>query len=75
MCIQPDAFDDVIKNGDFDGVAHAASPVVAAGSTPDGESAIEATGSFGLIEENSLDYIRPAVDGTVGILASIKRNG
>ncbi|QRW11045.1 NADPH-dependent methylglyoxal reductase GRE2 protein [Ceratobasidium sp. AG-Ba] len=49
------AFDEVIKKGEFDAVAHAASPV-ASGTTPD-------------------DYIRPAVDGTVGILASIKQYG
>ncbi|KAG8788399.1 methylglyoxal reductase (NADPH-dependent) gre2 [Ceratobasidium sp. 428] len=53
--VQAGAFDEVIKQGKFDGVAHAASPVVA-GSTPD-------------------DYIRPAVDGTVGILASIRQYG
>ncbi|KAG8739266.1 methylglyoxal reductase (NADPH-dependent) gre2 [Ceratobasidium sp. 414] len=54
--VKPGAFDEVIKQGKFDGVAHAASPVVIAGSTPD-------------------DYIRPAVDGTVGILESIKQHG
>ncbi|KAG8716707.1 methylglyoxal reductase (NADPH-dependent) gre2, partial [Ceratobasidium sp. 394] len=49
--VKAGAFDEVIKQGKFDGVAHAASPVVVA------------------------DYIRPAVDGTVGILDSIKQHG
>ncbi|CAE6471759.1 unnamed protein product [Rhizoctonia solani] len=50
------AFDQVIKEGNFDAVAHAASPVVSL------ERTIEA-------------YIKPAVDGTVGILDSIKSYG
>ncbi|KAH7320448.1 hypothetical protein B0J17DRAFT_685255 [Rhizoctonia solani] len=50
------AFDQVIKEGSFDAVAHAASPVVVPGGT---------------IE----DYVKPAIDGTVGILDSIKAHG
>lgn len=54
--VKSGAFDQVIKDGKFDGVAHAASPVVIPGATPD-------------------DYLRPAIDGTTGILESIKSNG
>ena len=36
MTLKEGAFDEVIKEGNFDGVAHAASPVVIAGATPDG---------------------------------------
>ena len=36
MTLKEGAFDEVIKEGNFDGVAHAASPVVIAGVTPDG---------------------------------------
>ena len=37
---QDGAFDEVIKEGNFDGVAHAASPVIFAGATPDGKNQI-----------------------------------
>ncbi|CAE6471764.1 unnamed protein product [Rhizoctonia solani] len=50
------AFDQVIKEGNFDAVAHAASPVVVPGGTVE-------------------DYAKPAIDGTVGILDSIKTHG
>jgi len=50
------AFDQVIKEGNFDGVAHAASPVV----IPNG---------------NMDDFFRPAIEGTTGILNSIKSHG
>ncbi|EUC54216.1 NADPH-dependent methylglyoxal reductase GRE2 [Rhizoctonia solani AG-3 Rhs1AP] len=50
------AFDQVLKEGNFDAVAHAASPVVVPGGTVQ-------------------DYVRPAIDGTVGILESIKAHG
>ncbi|KDN45795.1 hypothetical protein RSAG8_04628, partial [Rhizoctonia solani AG-8 WAC10335] len=54
--VKAGAFDQVIKKGNFDAVAHAASPVVVPGGT---------------IE----DFVRPAIDGTVGILDSIKAHG
>ncbi|KAG8684269.1 methylglyoxal reductase (NADPH-dependent) gre2, partial [Ceratobasidium sp. 423] len=54
--VKPGAFDQVIKEGDFDAVAHAASPVAVPGGT---------------IE----DFVKPAIDGTVGILESIKSHG
>ncbi|KAF8601901.1 NAD-P-binding protein [Ceratobasidium sp. AG-I] len=54
--IKPGGFDQVIKEGNFDGVAHAASPVVIPNATAD-------------------DYFRPAIDGTTGILESIKSHG
>ncbi|CAE6418530.1 unnamed protein product [Rhizoctonia solani] len=54
--VKAGAFDQVIKEGNFDAVAHAASPVVVTGGT---------------IE----DFVRPAIDGTVGILDSIKAHG
>ncbi|QRW23237.1 NADPH-dependent methylglyoxal reductase GRE2 protein [Rhizoctonia solani] len=50
------AFDQVIKEGNFDAVAHAASPVVVPGGTIQ-------------------DFVKPAIDGTVGILDSIKAYG
>ncbi|CCO35183.1 NADPH-dependent methylglyoxal reductase GRE2 [Rhizoctonia solani AG-1 IB] len=50
--VEPGAFDEVIKKGNFDAVAHAASPVVVPG-----------------------DFVKPAIDGTVGILHSIKSYG
>ncbi|KAB5589491.1 hypothetical protein CTheo_7073 [Ceratobasidium theobromae] len=53
---KPGAFDQVIKEGGFDGVAHTASPV----SVPGG--ALE-------------DFTRPAIDGSLGILESIKQHG
>ncbi|KDN45793.1 hypothetical protein RSAG8_04626, partial [Rhizoctonia solani AG-8 WAC10335] len=54
--VKAGAFDQVIKEGNFDAVAHAASPVVVPG---------------GKVE----DFVRPAIDGTVGILESIKAHG
>ncbi|CAE6476773.1 unnamed protein product [Rhizoctonia solani] len=54
--VKPGAFDQVLKEGNFDAVAHAASPVVVPG---------------GKIQ----DFVKPAVDGTVGILDSIKAHG
>ncbi|KAB5589485.1 hypothetical protein CTheo_7067 [Ceratobasidium theobromae] len=54
--VKPGAFDQVIKEGGFDGVGHAASPVNAPGGTPE-------------------EYIRPAIDGSLGILESIKQHG
>ncbi|KAF8601899.1 NAD(P)-binding protein [Ceratobasidium sp. AG-I] len=54
--VKAGAFDQVIKEGNFDGVAHAASPVVIPNATAD-------------------DYFRPAIDGTTGILESIKSHG
>ncbi|ELU38115.1 Epimerase domain-containing protein [Rhizoctonia solani AG-1 IA] len=50
------AFDQVIREGNYDAIAHAASPVVLPSGT---------------IE----DFVRPAVDGTVGILESVKSYG
>ncbi|KAF8600082.1 NAD(P)-binding protein, partial [Ceratobasidium sp. AG-I] len=53
---KPGAFDQVIKGGNFDGVAHTASP----GPTPN----------------VTVDEIfRPAIEGTTGILESVKLNG
>ncbi|QRV82104.1 NADPH-dependent methylglyoxal reductase GRE2 protein [Ceratobasidium sp. AG-Ba] len=53
----PNAFDPIIKEGNFDGVAHTASPIShSSGSTPD-------------------TIIRPAVDGTLNLLNSIKAYG
>ncbi|CAE6480935.1 unnamed protein product [Rhizoctonia solani] len=54
--VKPGAFDQVLKQGHFDAVAHAASPVVVPGGTIQ-------------------DFVRPAIDGTVGILESIKAHG
>ncbi|CAE6452185.1 unnamed protein product, partial [Rhizoctonia solani] len=54
--VKAGAFDQVLKEGNFDAVAHAASPVVVPGGTVE-------------------DYVRPAIDGTVGILESIKAHG
>ncbi|KAG9121049.1 methylglyoxal reductase (NADPH-dependent) gre2 [Ceratobasidium sp. 392] len=73
--IKAGAFDEVIRQGEFDGVAHAASPVVATGSTPDGKAAVTKILTYLLTRRTLQDYIRPAVDGTIGILASIKQYG
>ncbi|CEL60511.1 Putative uncharacterized oxidoreductase YDR541C OS=Saccharomyces cerevisiae (strain ATCC 204508 / S288c) GN=YDR541C PE=1 SV=2 [Rhizoctonia solani AG-1 IB] len=54
--VKKGAFDQVIAEGNFDAVAHAASPVV----VPDGTFE---------------DYVKPAIEGTVGILDSIKSHG
>ncbi|KAF8601879.1 NAD-P-binding protein [Ceratobasidium sp. AG-I] len=54
--VKPGAFDQVIKEGNFDGVAHAASPVLVPNATADA-------------------YFRPAIEGTTGILESIKLHG
>ncbi|CAE6431438.1 unnamed protein product [Rhizoctonia solani] len=54
--VEPGAFDKVIKEGNFDAVAHAASPVSVPGGTVE-------------------DFVKPAIDGTVGILESIKSHG
>ncbi|CAE7117047.1 unnamed protein product [Rhizoctonia solani] len=54
--VKAGAFDQVIQQGNFDAVAHAASPVVIPGGTVE-------------------DYVKPAIDGTVGILESIKTHG
>ncbi|CUA77275.1 Putative NADPH-dependent methylglyoxal reductase GRP2 [Rhizoctonia solani] len=54
--VKPGAFDQVLKQGNFDAVAHAASPVVVPGGTIQ-------------------DFVKPAIDGTVGILDSIKAHG
>ncbi|KAJ1301919.1 hypothetical protein OPQ81_000758 [Rhizoctonia solani] len=54
--VKAGAFDQVIKEGNFDAVAHAASPVVVPGGTVE-------------------DFVKPAIDGTVGILESVKAHG
>ncbi|KAF8601883.1 D-lactaldehyde dehydrogenase [Ceratobasidium sp. AG-I] len=54
--VKSGAFDQVIKDSEFDGVAHAASPVFITNATVD-------------------DYFRPAIQGTTGILESIKSYG
>ncbi|CAE6532387.1 unnamed protein product [Rhizoctonia solani] len=54
--VEAGAFDRVLKEGNFDAVAHAASPVVVPGGTVE-------------------DFVKPAIDGTVGILDSIKSHG
>ncbi|CAE7117027.1 unnamed protein product [Rhizoctonia solani] len=54
--VKKGAFDHVLQQGNFDAVAHAASPVVIPGGTLE-------------------DFVRPAIDGTVGILESIKAHG
>ncbi|KAF8736669.1 NAD-P-binding protein, partial [Rhizoctonia solani] len=54
--VKAGAFDQVIEQGGFDAVAHAASPVVVPGGTVE-------------------DFVKPAIDGTVGILDSIKSYG
>ena len=63
----------MIKDGNFDGVAHAASPVLRPNATADGIPTAryeEFTADEGLT-----DYLRPAIEGTTGILESIKLNG
>ncbi|CCO32266.1 hypothetical protein BN14_06321 [Rhizoctonia solani AG-1 IB] len=54
--VKKGAFDQVIAEGNFDAVAHAASPVVVPNGTVE-------------------DYAKPAIEGTVGILDSIKSHG
>ncbi|KAF8755607.1 NAD-P-binding protein [Rhizoctonia solani] len=54
--VKAGAFNQVIEQGGFDAVAHAASPVVIPGGTVE-------------------DFVKPAIDGTVGILDSIKSYG
>ncbi|KAG8738385.1 methylglyoxal reductase (NADPH-dependent) gre2 [Ceratobasidium sp. 423] len=54
--VVPDIIKIIIKEGNFDAVAHAASLIV----VPDGK-----------VE----DFVKPAIEGTVGILDSIKAQG
>lgn len=59
--------------GNFDGVAHTASPVVVPNATPDGT--VATMNQCYLSYRTLVDYFRPAIEGTTGILESIKSYG
>ena len=70
---QDGAFDEAVR--DVDAIEHTASPATLKSEEPDGMNGLSGNNICRLRLTMSKDYIKPAIQGTLGILESARKFG